>query len=62
MVVEPSTSLEGSNTKIPIMQRWTKNLHVLPSFNQELSIKHLGTENSGRAHKHKKVRLSDVEG
>ena len=55
MEVEPSTSLEGSNIDIPTMQRWTKNLHGLPAFNYELLIKHLGTEHSGGAHKHKKL-------
>ena len=53
--VEPSTSLEGSNTEIPTIQRWTKNLNGLPAFNYELLIKHLGTEQSGGAHKHKKL-------
>ena len=55
MEVEPSTSLEVNNTEIPILKRWTRDLSGLPAFNYELLTKHLGTEQSGGAHKHKKL-------
>jgi hypothetical protein len=55
MEVEPNTSLEVNNTEIPTSKRWTRNLNGLPAFNYELLTKHLGTEQSGSAHKHKKL-------
>ena len=54
MEVEPiNTSLEVNNTEIPTLKRWTRDLNGLPAFNYELLSKHLGTEQSGGAHKHK---------
>jgi hypothetical protein len=44
-----------NNTEIPILKRWTRDLSGLPAFNYELLTKHLGTEQSGGAHKHKKL-------
>ncbi len=55
MQVEPSTSLEVNNTEIPIIKRSTRDLNGLPALNYELLTKHLGTEQSGGAHKDKKL-------
>ena len=55
MESEPSTSLEVNNFETPISKRWTRDLNSLPEFTYELLTKHLQTEQSGGAQKHKKL-------
>ena len=55
MEAEPSTSLVANSNETKTLQRWTKDLIGLPAFSYELLLKHLGTEQSGGAHKHKKL-------
>jgi hypothetical protein len=61
MESEPSTSHETNSSEIPVIIRWTRDLHGIPAFTY--LIKHLGTENSGTGdQKHKKLGYQMFKG